>query len=145
MYYPDLTPYTYLKEHHGQPALNVGWLDSRYPYQEATPGPTLVKGLRFLSRYPTNQTRGYHDCPFCYDESGSAEIRVKGEDGKIYAAPMLILHYVAEHHYQPPAEFTAAVIKIARNPLAKIEIAASWWLKIFVWIVRETIKTLTNS
>jgi len=30
---------------------------------------------------------------------GSAEVRVKGQDGKVYAAPNLIYHYVAEENH----------------------------------------------
>jgi hypothetical protein len=40
---------------------------------------------------------------------GSAEIRVFGRDGVIYAAPNLIYHYVAVHHYKAPDEFLDAV------------------------------------
>jgi hypothetical protein len=40
---------------------------------------------------------------------GSAEIRVFGKDGLIYAAPNLIYHYVAVHHYKAPDEFLEAV------------------------------------
>ena len=41
---------------------------------------------------------------------GSAEIRVKGKDGKVYAAPTLIYHYVAAHDYDPPKEFVEALL-----------------------------------
>ncbi|MEM8860255.1 MAG: hypothetical protein AAGD96_18155 [Chloroflexota bacterium] len=40
---------------------------------------------------------------------GGAEIRVIGQDD-IFAAPDLIYHYVADHHYLPPAEFIEAVL-----------------------------------
>jgi hypothetical protein len=42
--------------------------------------------------------------------SGNGEIHVRGPSGAVYCAPALILHYVAEHQYQPPQEFVAAVI-----------------------------------
>lgn len=42
---------------------------------------------------------------------GSAEIRVKAKDGRIYAAPNLIYHYVAEHDYDPPKEFIEALLQ----------------------------------
>ncbi|MCX7805518.1 MAG: hypothetical protein N3A38_10060 [Planctomycetota bacterium] len=38
------------------------------------------------------------------------EIRVLGRDGKIYAAPTLIYHYVVAHKYRPPQEFIDAVM-----------------------------------
>jgi hypothetical protein len=40
---------------------------------------------------------------------GSAEIRVFGKRGKIYAAPTLLFHYVTVHHYKPPDEFLMAL------------------------------------
>jgi hypothetical protein len=40
---------------------------------------------------------------------GSAEIRVFGKDGLIYAAPNLIYHYVAVHQYKAPDEFLEVV------------------------------------
>jgi hypothetical protein len=40
---------------------------------------------------------------------GSAEIRVFGPRGKIYAAPNLLFHYVTAHHYKPPNEFVQAL------------------------------------
>ena len=41
---------------------------------------------------------------------GSAEIRVQGKEGKVYAAPTLIYHYVAAHDYDPPQEFVEALL-----------------------------------
>ena len=41
---------------------------------------------------------------------GSAEIRVSGKDGIIYAAPTMVYHYVAAHNYLPPDEFIQAVL-----------------------------------
>ena len=40
---------------------------------------------------------------------GSAEIRVQGIDGAVYAAPNLIYHYMANHNYLPPEEFLGAI------------------------------------
>ena len=42
-------------------------------------------------------------------ELGWAEIRVFGDDGKVYAAPNMIYHYVTAHHYKPPDEFVRAL------------------------------------
>ena len=41
---------------------------------------------------------------------GTAEIRVVGAKG-VYASPTLISHYVAEHHYAPPADFLHGVLR----------------------------------
>jgi hypothetical protein len=42
--------------------------------------------------------------------SSNGEIRVTSE-GIIYAAPVLIVHYIEEHGYLPPAQFLEAIDK----------------------------------
>jgi hypothetical protein len=44
---------------------------------------------------------------------GSAEIRVQGADGTLYAAPNLVIHYMTAHHYCPPEEFCRAAARTA--------------------------------
>lgn len=44
---------------------------------------------------------------------GTAEIRVTGQDGTMYAAPDMIYQYVVEHNYLPPAPFIRAVLEMA--------------------------------
>jgi hypothetical protein len=46
----------------------------------------------------------------------STEIRVVGRDGRVYAAPGLVCHYVAAHGYQPPQEFVEAVMAMDYEP-----------------------------
>ncbi len=48
---------------------------------------------------------------------GSAEIRIFGKDGIIYAAPTLIYHYVSVHHCRPPDEFLEALRSGPRPPV----------------------------
>ncbi|MGW2563463.1 DUF7919 family protein [Streptomyces sp. NPDC001514] len=127
-YYADLTPYTYDRDNwapaasglwRGVTLLNVGWLDSGRGYATGSPPPDLVERLKGMTRtHRAQQTRGFHLCPWCASRlaarrldgpRGSAEIRVMG-DGVAYAAPELIAHYVEAHDYQPPADFTEAVL-----------------------------------
>ncbi|WP_449343591.1 DUF7919 family protein [Streptomyces yaanensis] len=69
-------------------------------------------------------SRGWHSCTLCpeYTEHtatsaragfayrlGHAEIRAVSDDGVLYAAPNLIIHYVVDHLYGLPAEFIDAV------------------------------------
>lgn len=122
-YFEDLTPYTYLPRDEGdQSALNVGWLDAAHPFEIGETSTEFRTKLEQLCRFAFNQTRGVHPCYFCPTGKGgfaasSAEIRVAG-DGKIYAAPTLIYHYVTAHNYRPPSEFIAAVLAWDGNPLA---------------------------
>jgi hypothetical protein len=40
---------------------------------------------------------------------GSAEMRLRGKENIIFAAPDLVCHYMAAHEYRPPDEFVAAL------------------------------------
>jgi hypothetical protein len=40
---------------------------------------------------------------------GTGELWVTGDKGVIYAAPTLIVHYVEDHGYVPPAAFVSAL------------------------------------
>jgi hypothetical protein len=80
-----------------------------------------------------NRTRGYHRCELCPPSEssadghtqapceagayplGDAEIRVRGKDGQVFAAPNLIAHYVAQHSYKPPESFALAAIRAAAD------------------------------
>lgn len=134
MHFVDLTPYTYCAEEGAPPALNVGWLDIAEPYERGSVPPAFIERLKGLLRQHHAQTRGFQECQFCPDlrtaflpgkpfdrklyedcladgRFSSAEIRVRGEDGKWYAAPRMIVHYVEAHGYRPPEEFIKAVMK----------------------------------
>jgi hypothetical protein len=132
MYFPDLSNYSYLAEE-GQPVLenalpvfNVGWLDNNHTYSQGdTPVDFLARLWKFCLS-TVNNTRGFHECPFCNldpraylvirqgDEEigmGSGEIWIFGDNGKTYAAPSLIYHYIVNHRYLPPEEFIQATLE----------------------------------
>jgi len=130
VYFPDLTPYEYFRDE--STALNVGWLSPSHPFPQGDVPAGFVERLRRLKNHPVNQTRGFHLCPWCddgfFDSSvdrririqrmrdlgacSSAEIRALGMDGRVYAAPMMICHYVEAHRYKPPQEFIDAVMQM---------------------------------
>jgi len=41
-----------------------------------------------------------------YSRCGNVEISVRGEDGTLYPAIALLLHYASEHQYKPPKNFS---------------------------------------
>jgi hypothetical protein len=126
-YFRDLTPYTYTQ---GDETINVGWLSAG---EELIIGETSPEFQNKLFQFCKDENivkvmRGFQECEFCrlswtewgkshpmYGDDakwmsiGNGEIRVIGNN-VIYAAPALIYHYVAEHHYQPPQEFINAVL-----------------------------------
>ncbi|MGH9517360.1 MAG: 5'-methylthioadenosine/S-adenosylhomocysteine nucleosidase [Terriglobales bacterium] len=128
-YIPDLEPYTYDSAHRQKSnpkLLAVGWLDPRFPFTKGPVDPVILERLVRLKANPVNLMRGFHMCPFCeYDgpkdsstdptRRGNGEIRVPGENGIVYAAPVLICHYIQAHEYSPPHEFIDAVRKSASS------------------------------
>ncbi|MEF9903736.1 DUF7919 family protein [Streptomyces sp. P9-A2] len=122
--YPDLTPYSYSES--DREMLNVGWLARWRGYPRGIVDERVVDALKVLSATYDNQMRGIHHCAFCGTDRpvvlggptldtevwlGSAEIRVRGADGTLYAAPNLVIHYITEHQYRPPEEFCRAVAR----------------------------------
>jgi hypothetical protein len=101
---------------------NVGWLSLRHEFPKEVPTDEFLDLLWSYCKISVAQTRGLHECEFCPPNTsnyvvrneqrlllGSAEIRAFGLNYVIYAAPTLIYHYVAVHHYKPPDEFVRAL------------------------------------
>lgn len=124
MYREDLSVYKNLK---GAEELNtfcVGWLDEHHHFQKGVVGRDVLNRVLELCFAPVNKTRGFHVSPFRGREMGeyrvqnggagmtlgSAEIRVTGQDGRIYAAPNLVYHYMKDCGYCPPIEFVEAIV-----------------------------------
>jgi hypothetical protein len=119
MHIPDGSPITPGSRH-----LAVGWLDHGQPITRGDVPDGFPEALWQLCISPILLTRGFHECTFCpkagrirlYTRNersaylGQGEIWVRGV-GKTYRAPNLIYHYVADHQYQPPAEFIHAVMR----------------------------------
>ena len=86
---------------------NIGWLSPWMPFfrRGRTPAEFQERLSAFCSSPPARYvTRGMHTCGFCGRVNGGNEIRVAGRD-RVYAAPVLVHHYVTAHRYRPPAEF----------------------------------------
>lgn len=120
VWYEDLYP----MEHRA--ILGVGWLDKTMSYPKDDVDPRFVKKLADLLvdpwyPYPTLSS---HRCDFCRFSRGPVFVSIAGRslrigdkilfvpgDGKLYAAPNMIVHYIDSHEYAPPEEFVAAVLK----------------------------------
>src|SRR5260370_18043051 len=127
-YFKDLCDYAY-PPGFIRPGTNVGWLARGHTFPTMTPDEDILDLLWSYCSISVVQTRGGHDCEFCpvgsarYFERngqrlllGTAEMRVFSRDGRIYAAPTLIYHYVVVHHYKPPDEFLQALRKGPQPP-----------------------------
>jgi hypothetical protein len=89
----------------------VGWLDRGTQFPKGILSAEHLALLREFVDRANIHTKGFHRCPFCEGnpETGSSEFHVIAKDGKVFHCPSLIIHYVEEHGYLPPAEFLAAL------------------------------------
>lgn len=116
LFYDRTTPYEYcLVVPATYQRLNVGWLEAGRPHPTgAVPQDVVDKLAAITTIQQVNACLGKHECDLCdeprsHPPLGSAEIRIPGRPGVVYAAPTLINHYITVHGYQPPAEFITAV------------------------------------
>lgn len=136
-FYEDLSTYEYTEA--DGPMKNIGWLAPPHPFTTGDSPGWLLPGLLLLAEDLECVMRGVHDCEYCEVESpvrfrfgpsgkvisvGTGEIRVDGRDGKKYAAPSLVVHYVAAHRYRPPQEFIDAVEIALRRGVAVADISS---------------------
>ena|GEM_PF-1067174 len=131
-HYDDLTEYIYKERFKRQGSLNVGWLALGKNFDQKPASKEFLDKLWRICTVSVARTRGFHFCELCPASDseviqeltrdgerlvlGTAEIRVFGTGDVIFAAPNLIFHYVSVHHYDPPAEFVAAVLNNPAPP-----------------------------
>jgi len=117
-WYADLTPYTYTPVDEETEVRNVGWLERGQQYTSGPVGSPAVQRVferRLVEagkRWTGPVFAGVHQCDLCAEDSpmGTGEVQVWNESGSsMLAAPALVAHYVAVHHYRPPDEFVDAL------------------------------------
>jgi hypothetical protein len=138
-YFPDLSAYAYGRGHHPG-VVHIGWLDGLHQFPKGHVDSRLIEKLKLLANKPVELYRGKHTCEVCVqpedvlnglaangstldfksrltkwaewadERSSNGEIRV-AFGGVTYAAPVLIVHYIEEHGYIPPAQFLEAIDK----------------------------------
>ncbi|MCF3134473.1 DUF7919 family protein [Streptomyces olivochromogenes] len=122
-HYADFSLYDY--DYHAKPeGLTIGWLEAGFDYSIDEVSEEDLANIIDLGSLRQERSRGWHTCTLCpeYTEHtatseragityrlGHAEIRAVSHDGVLYVAPNLIIHYIVDHLYGPPAEFIDAV------------------------------------
>jgi hypothetical protein len=133
-YFPDLSPYAYGREAHPG-VVHVGWLAGTHPYPKGPVQTRLIEKMKLLVKEPVELYRGKHVCDLCIAppdlektftsngividsncswarwvalRSSNGEMRVR-YGNVTFAAPVLIVHYIEEHGYLPPADFLKAI------------------------------------
>ena len=122
-FFPDLGTTTLLVS--GDHVRAIGWLHPDHPYTEGQVSAEFLERLKeFVSQSSESASAlffgafgGFHTCEFCGWAPGHANFGVP--DGEIlYVAPEMVVHYIQEHDYCPPAAFVRAVM---RSPLPESE------------------------
>lgn len=138
MWLVDLGPYTYSDLVPDLDRLAVGWLDVAEPFDTGLVGSELIhhQFVEVLRWAAVNRSiitfRGFHSCNLAgcvhpsdepdhlsgpttsYDGSEGRSLgagRIEVHDGRTtFVAPDLIVHYVTDHGYRPPAAFVRAAL-----------------------------------
>lgn len=53
---------------------------------------------------------GFHVCEYCRQATSSGDVTMSFSTGRTWVMPDMILHYVRDHGYLPPAEFIEDVM-----------------------------------
>ena len=111
-YYEDLSPCDYFGQQHADSLLSIGWLTCSQEFQTGPTDAAIYAKLKELLKdcFTPFAFGGGHNCEICQFDSpiGYSNLFVPNGNA-IYVCPELILHYVATHSYQPPAEFVVAL------------------------------------
>ncbi len=92
--------------------VTVGWISPLVRMRRGPVPPTFTYVLaRHLEtrQFRPWMFRGKHMCEFCERVSDTGELFIPTPT-RLYLAPVMIGHYVADHDYCPPAEFIEAVL-----------------------------------
>lgn len=134
-HHPEFSPYHYCKDFYFPEVRCVGWLHGDNEFIVGTVPSSFLPRLKELVvssdkgifSIEVNQVRGFHSCPVCGKKPvtvidgegkslllGSAELWVpdNATEGSYFATSDLIIHYVLDHHYQPPQEFIDSVLAL---------------------------------
>lgn len=93
----------------------IGWLELGKSFSTGPiPSTTFERLAALISDFwDPVQTIGFHQCDLCQftpEASGTGVLYVPSMSNIIYAAPVLLSHYVNAHHYRPPDAFLESVL-----------------------------------
>jgi hypothetical protein len=132
----------------GEHVRAIGWLHPDHPYTKGKAAPEFLSRLKEFRARSSHSAEalyfgafgGFHTCEFCGRAHGIGNFGVPSGD-LLFVAPEMVVHYIEEHHYSPPAEFVEAVL---RSPLPDTEeyqvLTEPFWHK-----HREAIERMTKT
>ncbi len=116
MFIKDLEQTSYAPDcHEGERTVSIGWLGNEVPTSGAVPA-EFISVLRHLynRRSYSEGELGYHGCEICNNYISHGEISLS-ISGTKYIMPLMILHYIEDHHYAPPEEFVKLTLDFWRS------------------------------
>lgn len=151
-FYEDMSAYSRRDNKERSGLVNIGWLEGGCKFATEKPESRFLDALWRYCKIATAGTRGIHRCTLCpitqkttplveYNGKklifGSAEIRVFGKNGTVYASPNLVFHYVKDHYYCPPEEFIKAVLDLpdpfSEQYFVQLEDSETNWRVLSFW------------
>jgi hypothetical protein len=155
-YFPDLS--TKCSFESGPEVRAIGWLSAEHAFTQGTVSPEFFTRLaeHVTTAWQPVVTFGMHGCEFCslavagaprfprFARLSCANVWIPAP-GRVYVAPGMILHYVADHGYAPPAEFIAAVFACppqgSREYFTLLHSLPVWWAQVMTdWSLEEAFK-----
>jgi len=112
-WYADHAECDYFPSSHPSILRAIGWLEGGKPYTRATVEPLMLNKLSEFLKEPWQplMVLGVHECNLCTVKGkyGHRNLFIPA-DGILFVCPELILHYIEEHGYGPPADFCSAIL-----------------------------------
>jgi hypothetical protein len=95
----------------------VGWLHPDHPFPQGQVSAEFIarlrkfvqSGCRCADELYWGVFMGFHTCEFCQKARGLRNLGVPAGQ-VLFVAPEMVVHYVEQHRYAPPAEFVSAVL-----------------------------------
>jgi hypothetical protein len=115
-YFPDMSTGCMVAS--GEHIRAIGWLHPDHPFTKGEVSAEFLGRLKeFVAQSSSSAEAlcfgafgGLHTCEYCNQAHGIRNLGVLHGD-LLYVAPEMIVHYIEQHGYCPPADFIAAVLK----------------------------------
>jgi hypothetical protein len=94
--------------------LAVGWLSRESVFERGAVDPEFYEKLKVLCSEPWQPVvaAGKHYCELCqFEPPGFSSNLFVPYAGRVYVAPVAVVHYIAAHWYRPPVVFVRAVME----------------------------------
>jgi hypothetical protein len=101
---------------------SIGWLGRGAEFDTGPVGEDFVRKLTELCSAPWQPvvSAGFHVCELCqFDGPAFSDNVFVPYQGRIYVAPVAVVHYISAHWYRPPQDFIDAVLKCP--PIASMD------------------------